>query len=800
MTLEVFSEEIFKVPLQDICTALAPSSRGGLAALGASIGSSEYRRARKSVKKLLRQRQDRKQTLSGAQGALDQMELWGRLCEGQSWPALPANLDAVSQTVGQLLLELDHLSKYVPEHSLRDSPLVQLDPLLSRLLADQPTLAKLPEVFRLEQSLVAAGLGELVVELKNRQLSSDLCRLALRHVWLSSILERVRLEDPMIGTFDGNQINQTIAEYQQLDVRHIKTTPDRVRRGWAERVFDARSRLKDEESLIRKQAGLKRRLMPFRSLVTSSLNLLLELKPCWAMSPLVVSQVLPAKRLFDVVIFDEASQVRPADAVPAIARGERVVLAGDKQQLPPSAFFLSSGEEEEEMEEEVPPELAATSGFESILENLDMLVPFRMLTWHYRSHDERLIAFSNANFYDHGLTTFPGAVDFEPVKHVAVPFAPGRVGKEESVSAEVDRVVRLILTHARDTPDETLGVIAMGIKHANRIEEELRRRLGEEEDLDEFFAETNEERFFVKNLERVQGDERDAIILSVGYGKSPEGKMLYRFGPINVEGGQRRLNVAVTRARRRMTTVSSFSCDDMDPDRLRAEGARILRAYLRYAESGATNFGEHAMVKPVLNAFEVDVRDTLSRHGVPVTAQLGVSGYWIDFAAKHPTREGKYVLAIECDGATYHSSETARDRDRLRQEQLQRLGWRFHRIWSTDWFSNKEAAVEGVLEAYKRAVEQSDSALTNYRPPSTELPSRTSPSRSARPPVRRGRKIDEYTQHQLVSLVHWIDSDTLLRTDEEVLREVMDELGFKRRGTKIVDEISRAVRTARRGR
>jgi very-short-patch-repair endonuclease len=252
----------------------------------------------------------------------------------------------------------------------------------------------------------------------------------------------------------------------------------------------------------------------------------------------------------------------------------------------------------------------------------------------------------------------------------------------------------------------------MGIKHKDRIEERLRQRLRDDPELAgelaEFFNEDREEAFFVKNLERVQGDERDAIILSIGYGKDARGVLPYRFGPLLTEGGERRLNVAVTRAKNRVTLVSSFSSRDMDPDRSTAEGVKLLRQYLQYVESEGANLGDHVLDKPALNPFEVDVRDTLLRHGLKLTAQYGTSGYWIDFAVQHPAQPGRYVLAIECDGATYHSSRSARDRDRLRQEQLERQGWRFHRIWSTAWFHDKNTCADKAITAYHDALRDAD--------------------------------------------------------------------------------------------
>ena len=284
-----------------------------------------------------------------------------------------------------------------------------------------------------------------------------------------------------------------------------------------------------------------------RDLIAQAPDVLLTLKPCWAMSPLVVSQVLPMRQLFDVVIFDEASQIPPADAVPSIARGKRIAVAGDERQLPPTSFFATSiADASDEPDTEV---LALTSGYESVLDVLSAITPFRSLAWHYRSQDERLIALSNTHIYDSSLTTFPGSHTDGVLRHVEVPFSPIGATSEESATAEVDRVVQLILDHAEHRPDESLGVITMGIKHADRIDAALRAQLTERRDLDDFFREDRDERFFVKNLERVQGDERDAIILSIGYGKAPDGHMRYNFGPLNKDGGERRLNVAVSRAR-----------------------------------------------------------------------------------------------------------------------------------------------------------------------------------------------------------------------------------------------------------
>jgi very-short-patch-repair endonuclease len=344
----------------------------------------------------------------------------------------------------------------------------------------------------------------------------------------------------------------------------------------------------------------------------------------------------------------------------------------------------------------------------------------------------------------------------------------------------------------------------MGITHAERITEALRIARGEDPALDAAPCLDDvraEDPFFIKNLERVQGDERDAIILTIGYPKTPDGRMQYRFGPLNQEGGERRLNVAVTRSRNRIQVVSSFAPEDMEDDHLRAEGARMLKRYLAYARSGGTELGPHALPKPELNAFEQDVKTRLTRADIPVVAQYGVAGYWIDFAAKHPTKPNRMVLAIEVDGASYHSSPTARVRDRLRQQHLERIGWRFHRIWSTDWCRDPEGETARVRLAYERAVADADaSAVPRLTSPVAadplSVPGET-PARGPRPALPRGLDIDAYSARQLDDLCRWITSDTLLRTDDELLEDMMTELGFTRRGKNIVAAITASIERTR---
>src|SRR6478735_6643459 len=395
-------------------------------------------------------------------------------------------------------------------------------------------------------------------------------------------------------------------------------------------------------------------------------------------------------RWFDVVIFDEASQVQPAQAISAISRARQVVVAGDERQLPPTNFFTVVSDDESDAT--APADETLTEGFESVLDVLAAALPTRNLTWHYRSRDERLIAFANDTMYDGRLTTFPGtsldsAVTFEPVDGQAV-VQPG-VDTIETTDGEVARVVELVLDHARTRPTESLGVIALGIRHADRLEEAITGALRTEPDVAAFFDDSRDERFFVKNLERVQGDERDAIILSIGYGKTPHGRVLHRFGPLNIEGGERRLNVAITRARARMTVVSALRAIDLDPERLKARGALMLRDFLAYAERrGGVGDDDtlFASAPTTVDPLRHDLAERLRRQGLTVHEDYGTATHRIDIAVEDPYHRGRALIAVETDGSRYAALRSTRDRDRLRPEQLGRLGWVHERVWSTDVF------------------------------------------------------------------------------------------------------------------
>ena len=808
---------VFENDLDSLEADLAPAV-GGLRASGARLFGGRYRAARRAVIKssAAGAKLRGKVALDLVNKARAAAERWKTL-GGKGQPHLAGDLTPFAAAHGATREPLDHLAALLPGHRLEDGTHEELAATIGDLLADEGTLHRLPRISEIEERCATAGAGILLERVRSGALASSGLTAAFELAWLESVRREVLLADGRLSGFDADRQNRLVAEFRSADVEHLTSTPARVRRRLAEHAIEVRNGHPDQDTLIRREAAKKTRHLPLRQLFERAPDVLTTVRPCWAMSPLDVAQTLPPRPLFDLVVFDEGSQVLPCDAIPALLRAPRAMVAGDSRQLPPTTFFDGT---DDDFEADDDAELGA---FESILNVMDALLSRRPLTWHYRSANERLIAFSNRNIYHGGLTTFPGAVgdgclSFELVEH-----RPGAPVETRSNPDEVRRVVDLMIDHARRRPDETLGVIAMGRYHADRIEEVLRQRLDAEcsPDLEAFFDEIAPERAFVKNLERVQGDERDAIILSVGYGKNDRGQVVYRFGPLNAEGGERRLNVAVTRARKRMTLVASFSHAEMDPSRSSAEGARLLRGYLKYAESGGTDLSGGDTVEP-LNPFEVDVLDKLTAAGLNVVPQYGCSGYRIDFAVRHPSRPASFVLAVEADGASYHSSHTARDRDRLRQDHLERLGWRFCRIWSTDWFSNHRPEVERVLDAYRRAVHEVDSGRIPFRDGggrrggtragaavghsvrdratsgiSQQAAAPTADQRGAGPRLPRNTPITEHSQESLVRLAKWVMSDGLLRTDEQIFEEMFERLGYGRRGSRIKEALFDAIRSAR---
>lgn len=787
-----FGGDVFGNPLDDWHHATAPITEH----FGQPRGWLARRRLRAEVKQASTDGITQRKVLhTKLTKVVEQRDRWQRLGDPHGRPSEVVGLAEMMELFQTLRHQLTSVAMCAKLPDVDNRPTEQVNGEIQNLQQDKHMLLRMQRINQLIAEFERLGLTLFVRQMSEQRLDPDQAWLFFRRVWLKSLLDQFKLDSAMLREFTPDNQTRLARDYREDDTRHRDTAADRVRYEVARRLRQVRDEYPDETRLLREQANKRSRHLPLRSLVEKVPHVLLALRPCWAMSPLVVSRTLPAERLFDLVVFDEASQIRPHDAVATIARGERLVVAGDDKQLPPSNQFerILEGAEDDDN---------ALQDYESILSTMRSLLPNRVrLRWHYRSTDERLIAFSNQEIYNSDLVTFPGtAVEAPVVLHLVEDgtVAPGQRG---SSPAEVRAAVALVLAHAEQRPDESLGVIAMGNTHAEKVDTAVRRAVQDRPDLQEFFAEDSGpgRRFFVKNLERVQGDERDAIILTLGVAKRSGGRLDGRsFGPLNSEGGRRRLNVAVTRAKQRMTVVSAVSPVEIEPTQA-PTGTELLRRYLEFAQTqGELDRVGHR--KPVrLNGFEQDVHDALVDHGIEVHPQWGVSGYSIDFALAHRDRPGQMVLAVEADGDRYHRMTSVRDRDRLRQSHLERLGWRFHRLWASAWFADRAGEIDKIIKAWENAMRDADQATPTLQPPRHAEPDpQPSPEsrRGPRPGVQPGLKTDDYTEADLIGICRWLLQDGLQLDREERLSQALRELGRKRRGHKIVERLSRAIEIA----
>ncbi|HEX3959444.1 MAG TPA: AAA domain-containing protein [Trebonia sp.] len=809
-TLEIFDEKIFSQDLDKLLFATGDRSWRSRHPL--AIGFWERRRVVKIARELsrigLRKNAPLHEALASAAAQYGQ---WRDLSQTSQDPVAVPGIERAIDAYGRLRDNLSAIALGARMENLDQRPEFDVETKLGELDADRSTLLRIPELNQMNDRFDAMGIGPLLDEIAGRDADTATAAGILQWAWLNSLLDEFRLESRHLRGFAGAQQSRVAREFRQVDIEHKRSASARVRRGVARRLREVQDAHPEQRQVVRNQAARKRGHMSVRRLIEKAPDVLLAARPCWAMSPVVVSRMLPAEMLFDMVIFDEASQVEPQDAMTSIMRGRQLVVAGDPKQLPPTPYFrralagaldAADADEADDIDDDL-------KSYESILDRLLDIIPYHSrLSWHYRSRDERLIAFSNVRIYGGDLITFPGTAKQAPLQLNVVNgvAAPGQHG---SAPEEVGEVVRLALNHATEHPEEGLGVITMGQRHADRIDLKLRDSLKERPELSDFFSDERgpRVRFFIKSLENVQGDERDAIILSIGYAKTSAGMLSHRFGSLTREDGHRRLNVAITRARKRLTVVSSFHPSELSPEKLRTakhQGSELLRLYLEYVEDSSRPPAGPTAQSLFLNGFETSVHNALQRAGLPVWPQWGVAGYRIDFAIAHPKRPGEMVLAVETDGERYHKAQSARDRDRLRQEHLERLGWRFHRMWSMEWVENPEYETQKIVEAWKQAVMDADEGRTSKAPWTSVAAGAPEPlphvghDRGNRPWIPSYTNIKDYSESQLIELCLWLLRDRLQLPRDERIGQAMTELGFQKRGRVIVDRLDNALAEAQR--
>lgn len=672
-----------------------------------------------------------------------------------------------------------------------------------------PRLKDMVHYLHIHQGLKAAGLEQVTHHgLKNLQSVHTLPTL-MRRAWLEAHLADAYQTRPLLQQFDSIRHNQLLERYRNLEDLSYLVNRERVaEQHWKNAPKPTSTTVNSGQiSMLRREFEKKTRHLAIRKLMSEAGQVIQGLKPVFMMSPLSIANFLPPGRLeFDLVIFDEASQVKPADALGAILRGRQMVVVGDSKQLPPSNFFERTLSAELDDEEE-----SVTSNMESILslfraQNLTS----RMLKWHYRSRHESLIAVSNRLFYENDLVIFPGpeteqarsGLTLRHLSHTTYDRGGTRTNPQEART-----IAKRVIQHAREHPQLTLGVVAFSTAQQRAIEDELEILLRQHPELNPFFSLANPEPFFVKNLENVQGDERDVIFISVGYGRDEHGKLYSNFGPVNTQGGEKRLNVLFTRARLTCEVFSNFKASDLMTSSDSPEGVRALKTYLHYAETHHMDLA-HETARGMDSPFEEAVKLALENHGYQVRPQVGVAGYFIDLAVVDPEKPGRYVLGVECDGAMYHSARTARDRDRLRQRVLESKGWSIHRIWSTDFFANPKREIEKTVQAIEKArqyipenpIQNVEESPQIERQPTEKASHHSTPLPTSAPPYQQAQlhiSLGNRELHEIPggTLADWLEEVVKIESPihwEEAKRRVANAVGVQRIGKRIEEALRKA--------
>jgi len=632
--------------------------------------------------------------------------------------AEPAARGSLDEVVALLKLDLKELSgKKLEEEA---DPAVLSD-RFGEMARSTDRYSSWAQLARLANVLVDAELGDLERRMRERELDAASACTELRYARAEQLWNLAISQNPALRDIAQEQRHELVESFGRLERERLKENVTSI---LASHLAQVPQGAMGTMRVIRGEIAKRRGHIALRRLFERAGSGVQRIKPVLLMSPISVAQFLPPSVLsFDLLVIDEASQVRPEDALGAIARADQIVVVGDKKQLPPSSFFdrlLADEEDENEGDDEnagtdLLEGAAKLGSMESILTLCEARgLGSRMLQWHYRSRDPSLIEVSNREFYEHGLILPPSPLEKDPAYGLCFTRVEGvydKGGRRDN-RKEGEAIVARVAEHARTHPSLSLGIVTFSFAQRNLITELLELARRSDVVLDGFLREGQAEDVFVKNIENVQGDERDVILVSVGYGPVIAGGRLtsMSFGPVNGEGGERRLNVLFTRARVRCEVFASFDPGDIDLSRTGGEGPRILKRFLEFAKNGRA---EDVSVTG-LDAdtpFEEDVGEVIRSFGFLADPQVGSAGFRIDIGVRHPDKPGTYFLAVECDGATYHSALWARERDRLRQDVLQHLGWRFHRIWSTDWFYNRRAEIERLRVALFAAREAAENGI-----------------------------------------------------------------------------------------
>ena len=571
--------------------------------------------------------------------------------------------------------------------------------LLTRLQSHLGALRDWCGYLSVRTRLNDAGLHRVPELLESGRIPADqLLPIFYRNVAQSCAMVTVA-QEKRLSSFNGVLFEEEIEKFKKTDAEYEQLTRQELVARLSANVpqLAAGTTTSSETSILQRAIRSGGRGLSIRKLFDSIPNLLRSLCPCMLMSPISVAQYIdPKYPKFDLVIFDEASQLPTCEAVGAIARGKDLVVVGDPKQLPPTSFFTANHVDEDNFEKE---------DLESVLDDcLALAMPQEHLLWHYRSRHESLIAFSNREYYDNKLYTFPSPNDrISEVQHIAVNGSYDR-GRTKQNRAEAEAVVKEIFRRLRDPELHKLsiGVVTFSVVQQNLIQDLLEEGFAQDPEL-ETMNNAAAEPLFVKNLENVQGDERDVIMFSIGYGPDAHGRVALNFGPLNREGGWRRLNVAVSRARQQMLVFSVLRPDQIDLTKTRATGLAGLKAFLEFAERGTAALAARPNETVTQPGLEEAIADRLRAEGLQVQTNIGCSEFKVDIGVQDPDDPDRYMLGILCDGETYRRSTTARDRNILQESTLCALGWRIHHVWALDWWEDPDKELRRILTAVDEA-------------------------------------------------------------------------------------------------
>ncbi|WP_026874761.1 DUF4011 domain-containing protein [Jiangella gansuensis] len=843
-TVEQYGAQIWDEPIGDL--AVASGDRAYRAQHGDTVGFLARRKLRRRLGELTGAtgRQHRQRLHDGLLAAQQQLATWrDRSRDGKSPRTGPHLPDAIA-AAKVVRHDLAVLAAGNPRTAdLETLSFADVAKRLNELIADSGHLRDLPRLYELQAELSAAGLDDLLAELRRRNMSADQVEAVFDFAWYSSLLDLWRSTDPALGRFDRFAHERRLEEFRAADLLEVRAAAGRVLEARRERFAAVAEDHEGQTAVLTESPDGALPDTPLE-LVEEAPDLVLAAVPCWVASPLTVAEMLPPRRLFDVVVVEDAGRLAVAEAIPALARGARVVLFDDDEVARPA--FTTAVEPAPDPDEHEGP-----WGHEppaSVADLLKDALPERVLTGMHRVRDDRLVRFAARSTHAGRLTTVPGVGGADRVTMVLVDAEPVADDPVDSSTAEVGRVVELILDHVRTRPHESLGVVTLGPRHAERLDTALRHALIRAPEVAPYLRGDRDEPFFIKDVERVAGDVRDAIILTLGYGRSVDGRILYRFGALGRPGGERRLAAATMCSRERLTVVGTFGADDLSPRRLTTPGSQALGRFLSYAQHGASpDWVEGGDKAPDSSGVLAEVvAERLREAGVAAPVIVGYGGPGgAAVAVGHPTRVDRYVLAVETDGETYAARHSARERERLRQHHLSRLGWSVHRVWSAAWAADPEAETERLVAAYEQAIADADAydwavaaaeadvvagmpedeaaaAPSSSEPapegaPEAPLEQGDGPDtaagtdaaaadaeeppqrQGARPLVVSGRPVSDYTGRELAAVARWVESDGVGRRVDDVIGLLADGLGLDASHGRTYDVLRHAVRVARAG-